>query len=199
MNIIVLFEQQQTARKMRHRSLDLSFSRTLILFFFLQVKDGLDYGALADLAPADQAPVLVDLATESDFLADLGAHGTVELQLGQVHLDGGDASARAQRANVQHENLALGQLLHLGGLLVALGAHAQQATQQERADLNVRVDLGQRVDGAERVANHTIGTTQLRIDLGTHTFVEANKQNYIEIIKKPANTREYYFVLNTLF
>ena len=93
------------------RSLFLSYAH--FFFFFLQVKDGLDYGALADLAPADQAPVLVDLATESDFLADLGAHGTVELQLGQVHLDGGDASARAQRANVQHENLALGQLLHL--------------------------------------------------------------------------------------
>ena len=115
--------------------------------------------------------MLVDLATESDFLADLCAHGTVELQLGQVHLDGGDARACAQRADVEHENLAFAELLHLGRLLVALGPHAEQTPQQERADLDVRVDVGQRVDRAERMAHHSIGAAQLRVDLGTDTCV----------------------------
>ena len=113
-------------------------------------------------------PVLLDLSTKRHFFAYFGAYGTVELQLGQVEFDGGDARSRTQRTYVEHEYFAFLQLLHFGRLLVAFGAHTQQTTQQKRADLDVRVDLGQRVHRAESVAHHAIRAAQLRVDLGAH-------------------------------
>lgn len=60
-------------------------------------------------------PVLLHAAAEGDLLAHLGAHRVGEDDLGQVGLDGADASARGQGADVHHQHLVLGQLLDLGG------------------------------------------------------------------------------------
>lgn len=113
--------------------------------------------------------MVVDTSAKSDLLSDLSANRNVELELGKIHLDSSDSRARTQRSDVQHENLTALELLNTRGLLVALSAHTEQTAQQERADLDVRVDVGQRVDGAERVTHHTIGTAQLRVDLGSDT------------------------------
>ena len=84
-----------------------------------------------------------DLSTQSDLFADLSAHRTVELKLGQIHLDSSDTSARTQRPNVQHEDFSLLQLGNASGLLFAVDTNAEQASQQERADFNVGKDFRQ--------------------------------------------------------
>ena len=55
----------------------------------------------------------LDPPTERDLLADAGADGRRQPDLGQVGLDGDDAAAGRQRADVHHEHLGLAQLGNL--------------------------------------------------------------------------------------
>lgn len=52
-------------------------------------------------------------STESDLLSDLRAHRVGEDDLGQIGLDGADAAACRQRADVHHQDLVLRQFLDL--------------------------------------------------------------------------------------
>ena len=88
-----------------------------------------------DLSPSNEPPVSVDASRQGDLLPHAGAHGLGEADLGQVGLDGDHATASGQGADVDHQHLVLGQLGHLGGLLVALHAHAQKAAEQVVGDL----------------------------------------------------------------
>ena len=124
----------------------------------------LDRDAALDLAPPDQAPVLLDAPAERDLLAVLGAHRAGELQLGEVVLDGEHARAGAHAADVEHQHLALGQLRDLGLLLALLGAHAEQAAQQEKVDLELCVHIGQRADLTEHLADEAVGARERRVD-----------------------------------
>lgn len=54
-------------------------------------------------------------STQSDLLSDLCADGVGQDDLGQIGLDGADAAAGRQRADVHHQHLVLGQLLDLRG------------------------------------------------------------------------------------
>lgn len=54
-----------------------------------------------------------DSPAEGDLLAFARAHWRSELQLGQIVLHGDDAGAGRHGADVQHEDLSLGQLRHL--------------------------------------------------------------------------------------
>lgn len=58
-------------------------------------------------------PVLLHTSTQRYLLADLCAHWVGEDDLGQIGLDGADAAARGQRADVDHQHLVLRQLLDL--------------------------------------------------------------------------------------
>ena len=57
--------------------------------------------------------MLLHFATECDFLSDFRAHWTDQRNLGQVSFHGRDATAARQRADVNHENLVLGEFLYL--------------------------------------------------------------------------------------
>ena len=104
---------------------------------------------------------------KSDFLADLRADGGGEPDLGEVGLDGDDPAAGGEAADVDHEDLALGQLLHLGGLLVALGPDAEEAPQQVVGDLELGVDVGQVAHRAQHLAHHPVSSAQRRVNLNT--------------------------------
>lgn len=54
-------------------------------------------------------------STQGDLLAHLCAHRVSEDNLCQISLDGTDAAACRQGANVNHQHLVLGQLLDLQG------------------------------------------------------------------------------------
>ena len=113
-------------------------------------------------------PVLVDAAGEGDLFVDLGAGGHGEGDLGEVALDGDDAAARGGRPDVDHEDLALGQLLHLG-LLGVLGLDTEQAAEQKVVDLDLDEDRRQRADGAEHLPDQAVRAAQRRVDLGADT------------------------------
>ena len=71
--------------------------------------------------------MLLDAARKRDLLADLGARGRRQLDLGQVRLDAQHAPAGRGRADVDQEELALDELGHLC-LLLVLRLDAQQST-----------------------------------------------------------------------
>lgn len=52
-------------------------------------------------------------STQSDLLSDLCTHRVGEDDLGEISLDGADAAACRQRADVHHQHLVLRQLLDL--------------------------------------------------------------------------------------
>lgn len=58
-------------------------------------------------------PMFLHTSTQSDLLADLCADRVGEDDLGQISLDGADAAACRQRADVHHQHLVLGQFLDL--------------------------------------------------------------------------------------
>lgn len=58
-------------------------------------------------------PMFLHTPAQSDLLPHLRAHRVGEHDLGQVSLDGADPAACGQRADVDHQNLVLGQLLDL--------------------------------------------------------------------------------------
>eukprot|EP00053_Salpingoeca_punica_P000980 m.31340 g.31340 ORF g.31340 m.31340 type:complete len:328 (+) comp10710_c0_seq1:216-1199(+) len=129
----------------------------------LGVLGELDGDALADLAPANEAPVLLHAPAQRNLLAVLCAHGLGEGDLGQIGLDGNDAAASRERANVDHQHLVLRQLDDLGGLLVTLCAHTQEAAQEEEADLQLRVDGRQGANRAEDLADHAVRAAERRV------------------------------------
>ena len=77
------------------------------------VRSGLHLDAPPNLPPPDEPPVALDPPAERDLLADAGADGRRQPDLGQVGLDGNDAAAGRQRADVHHEHLRLAQLGNL--------------------------------------------------------------------------------------
>ena len=63
---------------------------------------------------------------EGDLLAEGGADGGLEADLGQIGLDGDHPAAGGEGADVDHEHLVLRELGDLGALLVALHPHAEK-------------------------------------------------------------------------
>ena len=61
-----------------------------------------EHGAGLNLTPANQAPVLFNSSGQGNLFAHLCAHGRGELKLGEIPLDGDDASAGTHGTNVEH-------------------------------------------------------------------------------------------------
>lgn len=70
--------------------------------------------------------MLVDASRESNLFALGGTNGLREGDLGELALDGNDPPTGGRRSDVDHENLALGELLNLGLLSAIAGLHAEQ-------------------------------------------------------------------------
>lgn len=130
---------------------------------------GNDRCATLDLAPADEPPVLIDLPAESHLLADLGAHRVLQTDFRQIVPHGLDLAGTRQRADVDHQHLALLQLLDLGALLGALSAHTEQSPQQIERDLDILEDVRQLADAAQQLAHEPISAADLGIDLRADT------------------------------
>lgn len=107
--------------------------------------------------------MLVDPATQGDLLAQLGRGGGVEENLGEIGLDGHDAASLGRAADVDHQNLVLGELLNLG-LLLVVRLDSEETAQEEVLDLNLDVDGRERALGAEHLADETIATGELGVD-----------------------------------
>ena len=58
-------------------------------------------------------PMFLHTSAQSDLLSDLCTHRVGEDDLGKISLDGADAAACRQRADVHHQHLVLRQLLDL--------------------------------------------------------------------------------------
>lgn len=82
-------------------------------------------------------PVLVHTSAECNLFVFACAHRAVEYDLGLVVLDVQHAAAAACGANVDHEDLALGEALYLGLLLATRGFDTQQTAQQVELDLDL--------------------------------------------------------------
>ena len=128
-----------------------------------------EHGAGLNLTPANQAPVLFNSSGERNLFANLGAHRRGELKLGEIPLDGDDASAGTHGTNVEHENFALGELGHLSLTLGTLGTDAEETTEKEKVDLELRVDVGKLADFAQHLTDETIGASERRIARRTDT------------------------------
>ena len=122
--------------------------------------------ARSDLAPSEETPMLVHTPGQGQLLPDLGAHGLDQTDLGQVSLDGRDLASGGEGSDVDHEDLALGQLLDLGPLLVPFDPDAQQAPEEEERDLQVGQDVGEGADRPEDLACHPVASAEGGVDLG---------------------------------
>jgi hypothetical protein len=107
--------------------------------------------------------MLLDATTQRDFFANLGAHGRRELKLGEIRLDGDDARAGAHGTYVQHQNFALGELRYLPLALAALGANAEETTEEEKVDFEFGENLGELADFAEHLTDEAIGARERRV------------------------------------
>lgn len=124
--------------------------------------------------------MLVDTSAEGDLLANVCADGAGEDQLGGIVLDGGHLGAGGRGANVDHDDLVLGQLGDLG--LLAVGRlDAEQTAQQVKVDFDLAVDVGQLALEAEDEADQTVGTAQRGVDLGADTN-QATGHGVLEVV-----------------
>ena len=94
------------------------------------IETTLTFFSFADLSPANQAPVLLHTAAKCDLLAYSGAARACQLDLCHVVLHSGHLAASGRGPNVDHDHLALGQLLHLALLLPVRRLHAEQPAEQ---------------------------------------------------------------------
>ena len=133
-----------------------------------------------DVGPADQPPVAIDAAAERDLLADLGAGGPQQGQLGGVGAHAEHLGADGAGADVDHEHLALGQLGHFR-LLAVGGAHAQQPAQQEVVDLELRVDGRQPAAPPQHVAHQPVRPAQRGVDARAHAD-QAARHGELEVV-----------------
>ena len=74
---------------------------------------GLDDGSLLNLSPSDESPVTLDATRQGNLLSNLTTDRLIECDLGQVSLDGRHPTSRRQGSDVDHQDLASRQLLHL--------------------------------------------------------------------------------------
>ncbi len=74
-----------------------------VRYFFLAILSWLDLDAVPNLSPPDQAPMLFDSPTERNLFVDRSADRRRQADLGQIGLDGNDASAGGERADVHHQ------------------------------------------------------------------------------------------------
>ena len=95
-----------------------------------------------DLAPSNEAPVLLDTAAQGHLLAFASADGRGELELGEIVLHGHHTGAGRHGSNVKHQDLALGELGDLPCLLCTLRSHTQQPSEKEEVDLQSNVVQG---------------------------------------------------------
>ena len=124
--------------------------------------------------------MLLNTPTEGDLLADVGAGGTGKDKLSSVLLNGCDLGAGGGGADVDHDDLILGQLLDLG--LLAVGSpDSEQAAEEVEVDLDLAVDLGQAALEAEDEADETVGTAEGRVDAGADTD-EAAGDGVLEVV-----------------
>mmetsp|Transcript_13801 Transcript_13801/g.35579 ORF Transcript_13801/g.35579 Transcript_13801/m.35579 type:complete len:228 (+) Transcript_13801:96-779(+) len=143
---------------------------------------GLNRDATVDLSPADEAPVLVYAPREGNLLLLRRAHRRSQRNLGQIGAHRLDAAARRRRANIHHEDLALGELLHLALLLAVCGLDTKQAAQQVVAHLNLRVDLRQCVHTAKDLADEPVGARERRVDEGADTD-ESARNGVLQVVR----------------
>lgn len=131
--------------------------------------------------------MLVNTSTQRYLLANLRRRGRVEHNLGQVGFDRHDATSFGCRANVDHENLTLGEFLNLRSdervsatsergnedgvgrrahlrLLLVVSLDTEQSSQEEVVDLNLGVNGGQRALRSKNLSDESITTCQLRVD-----------------------------------
>lgn len=86
-------------------------------------------------------PVFLHTPTQSDLLSHLRADRVGEDDLGQIGLDGADAAARRQRADVHHQHLVLGELLDLQGR-----EEEGRGSEQETASVSVLMTQQEQTD-----------------------------------------------------
>lgn len=124
--------------------------------------------------------MLVDTSAESHLLTDICADGAGQDQLSSVVLDSSDLSTSGRGANVDHDDLVLGQLGDLG--LLAVGRlDTKQASEQVEVDLDLAVNVGQLALEAQDETDQTIGTAEGRVDLGTDTN-QATGHGVLEVV-----------------
>jgi len=68
----------------------------------------------AHTPPTDESPMLVNTATQGDLLANLGTRRRSQENLCKIGFDAHNATASGRGADVNHQNLVLGEFLNLG-------------------------------------------------------------------------------------
>lgn len=124
--------------------------------------------------------MLLDTSGQSNLLADACASRVGEDQLSSIVLDSDDLGTGRSRADVDHDDLVLGQLSNLS-LLTVGSLDTKKAAQQVEVNLNLAVDFGQLALQAENEADKTIGTAKGRVDAGTNTD-ETTRDGVLEVV-----------------
>ena len=92
-----------------------------------------------DLAPSNEAPMLLDTAAQGNLLTLACAHRRGELELGEIVLNSNHTGASGHGPDVKHQDLTLSELGDLSCLLCALCSHTQQPSEKEEVDLQSNV------------------------------------------------------------
>ncbi|KAH3666217.1 hypothetical protein OGAPHI_004406 [Ogataea philodendri] len=112
--------------------------------------------------------MLVDTSGQRNLLVYFRACWRGERQSGHVCLDGHHSCSRGGRANIHHQHVVNLELSHTG-LFLAVGLDSQQSSQKEVVDLDVCENRRQVALRTNNLSNQTVGSTQSRVDVGSHT------------------------------
>jgi len=118
--------------------------------------------------PADKPPMFFDPPRKRDLFADLGTRGRRQLNLGEVAFHAQHTAARGRRANVDEQQLVLGQLRDLG-LFLVFRPHAEKSTKQEQTNFEFRVHFWKLPDGTQDLSYQPICTAERRVNFGSDT------------------------------
>ena len=119
-----------------------------------------------NLAPADQAEVVIDAAGEGDLVSFIGADRLGKLYANGVTLDVDDSATERLTANIDHELLFCLEAADLGHLaLGTLGLDTEQSLEEVIGDFQFSDDLGHFAWMANDLSDQLIGTSETRIHL----------------------------------
>lgn len=125
--------------------------------------------------------MLFDTSTQGNLLANVGTGRAGENQLGRIVLDGGNLGTRGRGADVDHDDLVLGELGH-PRLLAVSSPDTKEALEEVKVDLDFAVNLGQAALETEDEADETIGTAKCGVDAGTNTD-ETTGHGVLELVE----------------
>lgn len=117
------------------------------------------------MTPADQSEVSIDSSAHSDLLSFVGAYWVEELDSYDIRVEADDLASKRGRSDVNHKHLVNLELLDLALALVSFRLDSKKSSEKEVLSVNFNDDVRHLARVADDLANESIGSGNVRVDL----------------------------------